>query len=614
MPDLENPTIINYLDLPGLEPVPAGEMQTLHALFNARVKRSPDAPAYQQYNPETQRWNHFTWGETAASVAAWRATLATENLQPGDKVGIRRGNGLNWVLFDQAALSLGLVVVPLYVDDRPDNVAYIIEHAEIKLLYIECADQWRCLKDHLDQLEQLQRIVIEEDLQPRILRIQDKRIVALKDWLKSQQDDVPEVPVDSQALATIVYTSGTTGRPKGVMLSHRNITENVRAGINSVMIYPDDRLVSFLPLSHMFERMAGYYMSMMAGSEVIYARSIPELAEDLQFHKPTVLISVPRIYERVYGKIKAKLASGPAIKKILFEKTVDVGWARYEYRQGLAKWQPKLLLWPVLDKIVASKVREKLGGQLRFALSGGAPLPPSIARVFIGLGIELFQGYGLTESSPVITVNTLEYHRPASIGLPVRGEEIKIGDHDELLARGPNIMMGYWKNPEATAAAIDSEGWLHTGDQARIEKGFVYITGRLKEIIVLANGEKVPPADMESAIAEDALFEQSMVVGEGKAYLSCLVVLNPDIWEGVQAEQGEGFDDLDSAKVQAYLLERIKPLITRFPGYAQIHRVAASFEPWTVDNGLSTPTMKIRRARIVEQYQAAIDGLYLGHE
>lgn len=613
MRDLENPKITNHLDQPGLASIPAEEMRTLHELFAARVRRSPKAPAYQQYDSETKKWNHYTWGETAAAVAVWRATLATEQLQPGDKVGIRRGNGHNWVLFDQAALSLGLVVVPLYVDDRPENIAYIIEHADLKLLYIETVEQWSCLKDHLDQLGKLQRIVIEEDIQPRVFSKQEARVIALTDWLKLTQGDVPKVEVNSHDLATIVYTSGTTGRPKGVMLSHRNIAENVRAGINSVMIYPDDRLVSFLPLSHMFERMAGYYMSMMAGCEVIYARSIPELGEDLQSKKPTVLISVPRIYERVYGKIKAKLESGPAIKKTLFEKTVDVGWARYQYRQGLAKWQPKLLLWPVLDKIVASKVREKLGGQLRFALSGGAPLPPSIARVFIGLGIELFQGYGLTESSPVITVNTLEFHRPASIGLPVRGEEIKIGEHDELLARGPNIMMGYWKNPEATAEAIDSEGWLHTGDQARIEKGFVYITGRLKEIIVLANGEKVPPADMESAIAEEALFEQSMVLGEGKAYLSCLVVLNKEIWVGIKAEKAGSFDDLDSDAVQLYLLERIKPLIDRFPGYAQIRQVAASFEPWTVDNGLSTPTMKIRRSKIMDQYKDAIDALYVGH-
>jgi len=398
-----------------------------------------------------------------------------------------------------------------------------------------------------------------------------------------------------------------------VMLTHWNIMSNVRAGMNSIALNPSDRLISFLPLSHMFERMAGYYLSMMAGCEVVYARSIPELPEDLIEKKPTVLVSVPRIFERVYGKIKAQLAEGPAIKQKLFDKTVEVGWARYEVRQGLVKWQPKLLLWPILDKIVASKVRAKLGGNLRFALSGGAPLPPSVARVFVGLGVDMIQGYGLTESSPVITVNTLEHFRPDSIGLPIKDVEIKIGRNDELLARGPNIMRGYWKNQKATDEAIDKDGWLHTGDQACIKNEFVYITGRIKEIIVLANGEKVPPADMESTIAEDALFEQCMVFGEQKPYLSALVVINQEIWEDVKKQHGYKFDNLQSPEVEEYLLSRIVAMITGFPGYAQIHKVTAMFEPWTVDNGLATPTMKIKRNKIVENFKENINNMYSGH-
>jgi len=388
---------------------------------------------------------------------------------------------------------------------------------------------------------------------------------------------------------------------------------NVRGGMNNIVVKPSDRLISFLPLSHMFERMAGYYLSMMAGCEVVYARSIPELPEDLLEKRPTILVSVPRIFERVYGKIKAQLAEGPAIKQKLFDKTVEVGWARYELRQGLAKWQAKLLLWPILDKIVASKVRAKLGGKLRFALSGGAPLPPSVARVFVGLGIDMIQGYGLTESSPVITVNTLEHFRPDSIGLPIKDVEIKIGENDELLARGPNIMRGYWKNRKATDEVIDRQGWLHTGDQACIKNEFVYITGRLKEIIVLANGEKVPPADMESTIAEDALFEQCMVFGEQKPYLSALVVLNSEIWEDVKKRHGYKFDNLQSPEVEEYLLSRIVAMITGFPGYAQIHKVTAMLEPWTVDNGLATPTMKIKRNKIVESFRDDISHMYSGH-
>jgi long-chain acyl-CoA synthetase len=262
---------------------------------------------------------------------------------------------------------------------------------------------------------------------------------------------------------------------------------------------------------------------------------------------------------------------------------------------------------------VASKVRAKLGGNLRFALSGGAPLPLSVARIFVGLGVDMIQGYGLTESSPVITVNTVEYFRPDSIGLPIIDVEIKIGKNDELLARGPNIMRGYWKNEKATQEAIDKDGWLHTGDQACIKNEFVYITGRIKEIIVLANGEKVPPSDMESTIAGDALFEQCMVFGEQKPYLSALVVLNTKIWEDVKKQHGYSFDNLQSPEVEEYLLSRIVAMITGFPGYAQIHKITPMFESWTVENGLATPTMKIKRNKVVERFQKEINSMYTGH-
>jgi len=604
---------IDQLDQPGTDFIPASEMKTMPALFNTRVRKTPAGDAYQQFDPVEKIWRHYTWAMVENDVARWRNALAREKLQPGDRVGIRRSNGYNWVLFDQAALSLGLVVVPLYVDDRADNVAYILDNADIKLLYIECEDQWQCLEHRRAELQKVLRVVIEENTHTRTLSLEDARIIAVEDWLVGPQDEALLPEIDPDDLATIVYTSGTTGRPKGVMLTHWNIMSNVRAGMNSIAVYPSDRLISFLPLSHTLERMAGYYLAMMGGCEVVYVRSIAELAEDLLTKKPTILVAVPRIFERVYGKIKAQLAAGPAIKQKLFDKTVEVGWARYELKQGLAKWQPKLLLWPILDKLVASKVRAKLGGNLRFALSGGAPLPLSVARIFVGLGLDMIQGYGLTESSPVITVNTVEHFRPDSIGLPIKDVEIKIGKNDELLARGPNIMRGYWKNEKATQEAIDKDGWLHTGDQACIKNEFVYITGRIKEIIVLANGEKVPPSDMESTIVGDALFERCMVFGEQKPYLSALVVLNTEIWEDVKKQHGYSFDNLQSPEVEEYLLSRIVAMITGFPGYAQIHKITPMFESWTVENGLATPTMKIKRNKIVERFQREINSMYTGH-
>jgi long-chain acyl-CoA synthetase len=264
---------------------------------------TPDRPAYQQFDPDKNQWIKYSWGDAGKAVKAWQQTLATENLDPGDRVGIRRGNGFNWVLFDQAALSLGLVVVPLYVDDRADNVAYIIENSDIKLLYVQESEQWSCMHDNLSQLTKIMRVVIEEGEDTRTLSLEDNRVVALSDWLQTKKENPSFPDIDPSDLATIVYTSGTTGKPKGVMLTHSNLTSNSRAGVNHIGCFDTDRMISFLPLSHTFERTVGYYVKIMVGCEVVYARSINDLGEDLQNKKPTNLNSVPRIYERLNGKI-----------------------------------------------------------------------------------------------------------------------------------------------------------------------------------------------------------------------------------------------------------------------------------------------------------------------
>ncbi len=602
-------------DDPRLDYLPESTSRTLPELFAARVARSPDRVAYQQFDSASQTWVAWSWRDVDCEVKRWCDRLAAEGLQPGERVAIRRRNGVRWVLFDQAALALGLVVVPLYVDDRPENVAYIVADAGVKLLYLESDEQWQCMAGCEDQLGGVTRVVVENPADAGASARADPRIQSLDQWLAAPVQGPAETHAANPGeLATIVYTSGTTGRPKGVMLSHRNIVENARAGLAAVKVFPDDVMLSFLPLSHTLERTVGYYLAIMAGCGIVFARSVAELAEDLLTHRPTVLVSVPRIYERVYGKLQAKLQEGSPIKRKLFEQAVAVGWRRFEHQQGRAGWSPALLLWPLLDKLVASKVRERLGGRMRLAVSGGAALPPSISRVFIGLGINILQGYGLTESSPMISANTLEHNRPDSIGRPLQGIEVKLGERDELLARGPNIMLGYWNNPAATAAVIDAEGWLHTGDRVRIdEEGFLYITGRLKEIIVLANGEKVPPADMEAAIQEDALFEQVLLVGEQRPYLSALVVLNEDHWKRVACERGLSVDARDDPAVEQVLLERIAKRLTRFPGYAQIRRVRAVAEPWTVFTGLATPTMKLKREQIIRHHEREVREMYAGH-
>jgi long-chain acyl-CoA synthetase len=273
-------------------------------------------------------------------------------------------------------------------------------------------------------------------------------------------------------------------------------------------------------------------------------------------------------------------------------------------------------LWPLLEALVARKVMERLGGNLRLAVSGGAALPPDLSRIFIGLGLPIIQGFGLTETSPISNANRIENNVPASIGPAIPGVELKLNEQGVLLIRGPNIMLGYWKNPTATAAVIDTEGWFNSGDIARMDgDGRVYITGRQKEIIVMSNGEKVPPGEIEAAIGRDPLFAQVMLVGEGKPYLSLLAVLNPEQWEKFAAEKGFARDagQLQTKSVQSALLARVAAQTrNEFPGYAQVRRITASFEPWTIDNGLLTPTMKLCRNRVAERSRDEIEAMYSG--
>ncbi len=583
---------------------------TLYGLFLERVKRSASQLAYRHY--EQQRWVDLSWQQMAVQVARWQAALAGLQLKPGDRVGIMLRNSPYWVMFDQAAMSLGLVTVPLYTMDRAENIAYIANNAQLQVLLFESEEQWLSLQSVLSELQSIQRFISLDAFEHSCER------------LCSQQQFLPEYaelrdpePCDPKGLVSLIYTSGTTGKPKGVMLSHWNMLTNAYACLDVFTIGNQDTLLSFLPLSHTFERTVGYYLSVMAGASVAFARSIPQLSEDLLQIRPTLLVSVPRIYERIYATVQSKLTQASPFKQWLFKFTVTTGWQRFEYQQGRAGWRPAFLCWPLLNTLVAEKVMAKLGGQLRTALSGGAALSPDIARVFIGLGLRIIQGYGMTETSPVVCANRTTNNIPASVGQPIDGVEVAQSEQGELLVRGPNVMLGYWNNPEATAKMINPQGWLNTGDVVRIEaSGHVIITGRTKEIIVLSNGEKVPPGDMELAIAQDPLFDQVMIYGEARPYLVALVVLNPDSWEQLahNLQLNPAMDEtLHEAPVVAEILQRVKQQLSGFPGYAKVHKVHMLIEPWTIEEGLLTPTLKLKRNKVLSRFSVQINAMYEGH-
>ena len=586
---------------------------TLHGLLVERVKLTPKSVAYRSFDSSSNAWISFTWLEVSEQVARWQAALLSEQLEFGDRVAVMLRNCPQWIFFDQAALSLGLVVVPLYTVDRAENVAYIVNDSNVKVLLFETNEQWAELGAVLDRMSSVQRFVSLDKIEQNA----DKRLRSSDVWLPSSAKLQSTTLTDTYKLATIIYTSGTTGKPKGVMLSHHNILSNAHACLDVFVLTSDDLLLSFLPLSHAFERTLGYYLSVMTGATVAFARSIPQLSEDLQTIKPTVLVSVPRIYERIYAAISAKLDEGSPLRKKLFYLAVNVGWARFLYQQKRGQWQPGFLLWPILDKLVASKLLHRLGGRLRTAISGGAALSPEISRVFVGLGLPVVQGYGLSETSPVISGNHPDNNYPETVGQVIRGVQIRLGESNALLVKGPNVMMGYWNNPEATRAVIDENGWLNTGDIASVSpSGHISITGRVKEIIVLSNGEKLPPADIELAIARDNLFDQVMVLGEARSYMVAVAVVNPVVWVQFAGEIGVRPDmpeSLKDSRVEQQALLRIAAQLIHFPGYARIHRVLLQIEPWTVENGIMTPTLKMKRNRVAEHFEKEIRQLYEGH-
>jgi long-chain acyl-CoA synthetase len=585
---------------------------TLAELFRERVKRTPAATAYQYFDPVKEMWQQSSWAEMATELARWQAALSKEKLNSGDRVALMLPNCREWVLFDQAALSLGLVVVPLYVNDRVDNIHHILKDSGAKLLLLESPHQWQELKQGWP-LRELVRVI---SLTPLKESDSQEQICYLEDWLPKKADKLYTTPANSNTLATVVYTSGTTGSPKGVMLSHHNILWNAYSSLQKTPVYPDDVFLSFLPLSHTLERTLGYYLPMMAGACVTYARSTTKLAEDLITIKPTVLISVPRIFERIYHKLHDELREKTSFEQALFRLTIAAGWRQFNYQQERANWHPLCLLAPLLRQIVGRRILTQLGGCLRVVVCGGAPLAFDVSQELLALGLPLTQGYGLTEASPTVSANSLNDNDPMSVGTPLQDVEVRIGEHDELLVRSPGVMLGYWDNPKATAEVIDNKGWLHTGDQARIEQKHIYITGRIKEIIVLANGEKIPPTEMETAISADHLFDQAMVIGEGRPYLSALIVLNPEHWAKLAHDlhlNPHQEESLKNPAVIEYVLQQIEKHTRHFPGYARIRQVALTLEHWTVENGLATATLKARRKQVMLHYHKEISALYEGH-
>ncbi len=594
------------MDLIGMD-----DAGTLAGLFEERVRRTPQAIAYREFDARARRWQGQTWEAMSHRVGLLRTALKRGGFAPGDRFAIALPNGTDWVAFDSAALSLGLIVVPLYLHDSPANLAHILTDSGARGLVIDTTERWRNLLPHWTELIDLEHVWIRDGLVGDGKDVVRPGTKALADVLEHEGESEPWPKLTPDTVATIIYTSGTTGRPKGVMLSHRALLWNAVMTAGVVPPRSDDRFLSCLPLAHAFERTVGYYLPMLGASQVIYARSIENLSEDLRTQHPTVFLGVPRLFERARLAIEEKAKSNP-IRRQLVRAAAAIGWKRVAAARlgGPALSALEQFVWPYLDRWVGTAVRSAFGGHLRIAVSGGAPLPADVACFLIGLGIPLVEGYGLTETGPVVTASPADAFIPGTVGKPLKGIELEVSSLGELEIRSPSLMTGYWQNEAQTAEAVDAHGWLHTGDIAELDKGQLIIRGRVKELIVLSTGEKVAPAAIEAQILGDPLFEQALIVGDGRPFASAILALNEGGWRLRAAELNIPVAQPNHPTASAWILQRLETLLSKLPRHAKIKAVHLTCDQWTVANGLLTPTLKTRRGPLEAKYQDVIEEIY----
>ncbi|MES1943052.1 AMP-dependent synthetase and ligase [Salinisphaera sp. PC39] len=591
--------------------VPASAAATLPELFNARVARTPKAPAYRYFDVPARRWRTLTWGEIAARAARWRAGFAALGLAHGDRVAILLRNEPDWVAVDQAALALGLVTVGLHCSDTAAANARLIADAGARAVVVAKGRWWRAVAGaDADALPDVQcAVTLNAD------DAGDDRLRAVADWLPAKGDTAaPRCAPDD--LAALIYTSGTTGNARGAMLTHANLVWNAYACADAVRIEGSERLISVLPLAHAFERTVDCYRGLITGATLSFCRHPRFLKPTLMQERPTAMIGVPQIYERYYTELHRWLGRRPRVFRRLVQFTMALGWSVFQRQQGQGPRRFRHLLWPFLRRTVAAPCLRPFGGRLEVAVSGAAALPQPVARTLLGLGLRVQQGYGLTEASPVVSVNRADDNDPTSVGTPLAGVETRLGADNELWVRSPGVMRGYWNDPEATAAVLESNGWLRTGDKvSRLDQKRLYLTGRVKEVIVMATGEKASPEPIEAALTLDPMIRHAVIVGEARPYLAAILECDADLVAGELEKLGLSADEpgcLASPRLEREMLRRAARQLKAYPAHAQVRRVSVTTDEWTVQNALLTPTDKVRRRAIARRYGREIRRLY-GH-
>ena len=549
--------------------------------------------------------------------------LAKMHVKPGDRIAILSENRAGWVIADMGILCAGCVTVPIYPTNTPEQIEYTINHSGARIVFLSGKFQYSKLLKVRASMPGLELIVSFERFlgDPSLPVTTFYQISEIDSPITPEEKKEIEAGIDRivpDDILTLIYTSGTTGVPKGVMLTHNNILTNTQyLTEQSGVIESSDVLLSFLPLSHILERTAGYYMTIRNGALMAFADSIEKVAENMIEVQPTVMVSVPRLFEKIYHRIFENAHQMPSVKKALFHWAVDIG-KKYVAATYIQK-QPSTLLnlkYALADRLIFSKIRARFGGKMKLFCSGGAPLDKTINEFFWVIGIPIFEGYGLTETSPALSFNNFEHIRFGSVGVALKQTEFKIAEDGEILVKGPQIMVGYYNNPIATAEAIQ-DGWLKTGDIGHIEDGFVFITDRKKELIITAAGKNIAPQPIENELKMIKYVSSAFVYGDRKPYITALIVPNMERMLEFAKEQHLDYFEMEdlvmNEQVRKLFEQRLADINSRLAPYETIKKFVLLAHDFSIEGGELTPTLKLRRKVIYEKYKHRIEDLYVDH-
>ena len=603
--------------------VPA-RIRTLAQLPGDLLREYPRPDLLQQCSAAGLRL--LSTADMVDRVRAIGLALGDMGIRPGDRVAIMSETRQEWVLTDLGIVTARAITVPIYPTLSAQQARFILQDSGARGVFVSDARQAEKILAVRHMVPELEFIAIFTDEVPpssvrdshTVLRLEGviergRALAADPAAVARYEAGIEAVQPDD--LLTLIYTSGTTGEPKGVMLTHENVLSNMRAVVPVLVLTPQDVALSYLPLSHVFERMVTY-LYLYEGVTVCHAESIDTLARDLQLVRPTVMTGVPRVYEKLHGRIHEAVASAPAFRRRLFEWAVRIGTdASAARREGRGLSPLTRMQETVADGLVAAKIREKVGGRLRLAVSGSAPLPAHIARFFDAVGLPLIEGYGLTETSPVITVNPQDRPRFGTVGCLIDGVEVRIAEDGEILTRGPHVMKGYWQRPEDTAAVLEPDGWFHTGDIGTSSPdGYLTITDRKKELLVTSGGKKIAPAPIEAVLKRHPLVAEAMVVGEGRKFPAVLIVPNFTALEQrlkvLGLPSGTREELVAREDVVSLYREVVEPLNRDLAQYERLKKVALLPAEFSIGSGELTPTLKLRRRVVLERWQSVVDRLY----